>query len=82
MFIVGLSELYCMNEDEWFFEHDFISNSGKVKFSEELCLFYKDQGYAENENHIPEDDVYELDTEFKGYDFSLECDDSDTSDYV
>ena len=82
MFIVALTELYCSNEEEWFFEHDFVADGGKVKFSDELYLFYKDQGYAKDENDVPEDDVWELDTEFKGYDFSLECDDSDDSDYV
>ena len=82
MFVISLSELYCMNEQEWFFKYDFVANSGKVKFSDELYLFYKDQGYTTDDNDIPYYDIYEFDLDYNEYDFDFECDDSDNSDYI
>ena len=81
MFLVALSELYCLHDSEWCFEHDFVADGGKVKFPEEFYLFYKDQGYMKNENDVPDDDIHELDLDYDEYDFDFECDDSDDSDY-
>ena len=54
----------------------------KAKFSEELYLFYKDQGYLENENNISYDNTYELGFDSNTCDFDFEYGDSDDTDYA
>ena len=81
MLLVGLSELYCQNDQEWYYEHDFVSYGGKIDINEELYLFYKDQGYMVDENDIPEDDIYQLDLEYNEKDFDFECDNSEDSNF-
>ena len=82
IFLVGLSELYCLYDSKQCFEYNFIADDGKVKFPNELYLFYKDQGYIKDENDVPNDDIYELDFDYNEYDFDFECEDSNDSDYV
>ena len=59
-----------------------MANGRKVKFSDELYLFYKDQGYTKDENDIPYDNVYEFDLDYNEYVSDFEYDDSDNSDYI
>ena len=49
--------------------------------NDELYLFYKDQGYIKDENDVPEDDIYELDTEYNAYDFDFEYNNLNNSNY-
>ena len=81
MLLVGLGELCCQNNQEWCYEHDFLAIGGKLELKDDLCLFYKDQGHAKDENDVPHDDVFELDLDCNEYDFDFECDNSDDSDY-
>ena len=61
MLLIGLGELYCLNDKEWYYEHKFVSHGGNMPINDELYQFYKEQGYTKNGNEIPFDDIYELD---------------------
>ena len=90
MFVVALSELYCHDNLTWCFDTDFVSDGSKIPISEDLYDYYKDQGYALNNNDFPADDEHSEDTEqnnakydpdqYNESDFDFEEDDSD-SDY-
>ena len=90
MFVVALSELYCHDNLTWCFDTDFVSDGSKIPISEDLYDYYKDQGYALNDDDIPADDEHSEDTEinnneydpnqYNESDLDFEQDDSD-SDY-
>ena len=61
MLLVRLSELYCNDESEQLFETNFVSNGGYISIYEDLYDYYKDQGYMDDNDNVPLDDVYEED---------------------
>jgi len=61
MLLVSLGELYCNDGAEWYFEKAYVSDGGLIEVCDDLYDYYKDQGYMENENDVPDDDLYELD---------------------
>ena len=39
MLLIGLGELYCLNDKEWYYEHKFLSHGGNMPINDELNLF-------------------------------------------
>ena len=95
MFVSALSELYCLDASGWKADiENFVSDGAKIVVDENLYDYYKDQGYATNDNDLPIDDIYNEDLDYdetyyeneEGYlydesHFDFEADNSDDSDY-